>query len=97
MIFRENTEYFLCTVNAGGKQYYKNFDVTGAWNAMLEATNNEETVTLVVERMSSSQARSIFYAQKQGTPEYKNTAVATSHTKRDQKRHRTTRHTSGSV
>jgi hypothetical protein len=97
MIFRERTEYLLCTVKASGKECYKDFDVTAAWNAMLEATNSEDTVTLIIKRMSCNQARGIFYAQQQGTTEHENTTIAASDTKRYQKRRRASRHTSGSV
>ena len=87
MIFRENTEYLLCTVQAGGRELYNDFDVTEAWNTMLEATNTQETVTLIVKQMNSSQARSVTYGQKQrnNTCQHKNGEGATGHAYRTPK------------
>ena len=88
MIFRENTEYLQCTVKAGGRELYKDFDVTEAWNTMLEATNTQDSVTFIVKRMNSNQARSVSYGRKERgeTCEDKNTTAAARHTHRYPKR-----------
>jgi hypothetical protein len=57
MIFEERTNYLPCTVKAEGKELYKDFDVSEAWRAMLEATNTQEVVHLIVRRMDSNEAR----------------------------------------
>jgi hypothetical protein len=87
MIFDEHTEYLLCTVQAGGRELYNGFDVTQAWNTMLEATNTQDAVTLIVKQMNSSQARSVTYGQKQRnkTCQHKNGAGATGYAYRTPK------------
>jgi hypothetical protein len=59
MIFEERTIYLHQTVKAGGKELYKCFDVSDAWRVMLEATNDQEVVELIVRRMDSNEARRI--------------------------------------
>jgi hypothetical protein len=57
MIFEERTIYLHQTVKSGNKEIYKGFDVSDAWRTLLEATNDQTVVEMVVRRMNADEAR----------------------------------------
>jgi hypothetical protein len=57
VIIEDRTIYLHQTVRTEGEKLYERFDLSDAWRVMLQATNDQKIVEMIVKSRSADEAR----------------------------------------